>query len=110
MPTFQYEAMNAAGQEVKAEIEANTSDEAITRIRSQGYFSDQGTGKVGQERQKGGGGGGGDPSAGARHWPKKKKGGGRSRSVLGGYRPRRLPSSRGSFRLCKMPACRFCAP
>ncbi len=38
MPTYQYEAMNAAGQEVKAEIEATTSDEAISRIRSQGYF------------------------------------------------------------------------
>lgn len=38
MGTFQYEAMNAAGQEVKAEIEAGNSDEAITKIRSQGYF------------------------------------------------------------------------
>ena len=38
MPTFQYEAMNAAGQAVKAEVDANTSDEAITKIRGQGYF------------------------------------------------------------------------
>lgn len=38
MPTFQYEAMNAAGQEVKAEIDAGSPDEAITKIRSQGYF------------------------------------------------------------------------
>jgi len=38
MPTFVYEAMNAAGQEVKAEIEAATSDEAIGKIRQQGYF------------------------------------------------------------------------
>lgn len=38
MPTFAYEAMNAAGQEVKAEIEAGTADEAISKIRSQGYF------------------------------------------------------------------------
>jgi type IV pilus assembly protein PilC len=38
MGTFQYEAMNAAGQEVKAEVDANTADEAITKIRSQGYF------------------------------------------------------------------------
>jgi len=38
MPTFQYEAMNAAGQEVKAEIDAGTADEAIVKIRSQGYF------------------------------------------------------------------------
>jgi len=38
MPTFAYEAMNAAGQEVKAEIDAGTADEAISKIRSQGYF------------------------------------------------------------------------
>jgi type IV pilus assembly protein PilC len=38
MPTFQYEAMNAAGQEVKAEIDAGTPDEAIAKIRTQGYF------------------------------------------------------------------------
>src|SRR3954469_5838495 len=38
MPTFQYEAMNAAGQEVKAEIEASTADDAIAKIRTQGYF------------------------------------------------------------------------
>jgi type IV pilus assembly protein PilC len=38
MATFQYEAMNAAGQEVKAEIEAGTADEAIAKIRTQGYF------------------------------------------------------------------------
>ncbi len=38
MATFQYEAMNEAGQEVKAEIEAGTADEAIAKIRTQGYF------------------------------------------------------------------------
>jgi len=38
MPTFQYEAMNAAGQPVQAEIDALTSDEAITKIRGQGHF------------------------------------------------------------------------
>ena len=47
MPTFQYEAMNAAGQEVKDEIEAPSSEEAITKIRGLGYFPT----KV---RQKGG--------------------------------------------------------
>ena len=36
--TFQYEAMNSAGQEVKADIEANSADEAIAKIRTQGYF------------------------------------------------------------------------
>ena len=38
MPIFQYEAMNAAGQEIKKEIEAGSADEAITKIRSEGYF------------------------------------------------------------------------
>jgi type IV pilus assembly protein PilC len=38
MATFQYEAMNAAGQEVKAEIEAGSFDEATVKIRQQGYF------------------------------------------------------------------------
>lgn len=48
MPKFQYEAMNASGQEVKDEVEAPTSEEAIAKIRSLGYFPT----KV---RQKGGG-------------------------------------------------------
>ena len=47
MGTFQYEAMNAAGQEVKDEVEATNSEDAITKIRNLGYFPT----KV---RQKGG--------------------------------------------------------
>ena len=38
MPVFQYEALNAAGQSVKSEVDAQSSDEAISKIRSQGYF------------------------------------------------------------------------
>ncbi len=38
MPTFAYEAMNSSGQEVKEEIEATSSDEAIVKIRAKGYF------------------------------------------------------------------------
>ena len=38
MPKFQYEAMSASGQEVKDEVEAPTSEEAIAKIRSLGYF------------------------------------------------------------------------
>ena len=38
MPVFQFEAMNNAGEEVKDEIEAATSEEAISKIRSLGYF------------------------------------------------------------------------
>ncbi|MFQ5429032.1 MAG: type II secretion system F family protein [Phycisphaerae bacterium] len=47
MPKFQFEAMNAAGQEVKDEVDAPNSEEAIAKIRAQGYFPT----KV---RQKGG--------------------------------------------------------
>lgn len=38
MPTFAYEAMNQAGQAVKAEIEAASSEDALTKIRGLGYF------------------------------------------------------------------------
>jgi type IV pilus assembly protein PilC len=38
MATFAYEAMNSSGQEVKDEVEANDSSEAITKIRAKGYF------------------------------------------------------------------------
>lgn len=82
MPTFQYEAMNAAGQEVKAEIEALTSDEAISRIRSQGYFPT----KVREKSLKKGKKGAPDPSV-AATGPRKKAGG--CPLVLGGYHPRR---------------------
>jgi len=38
MPIFQYEAMDASGQEIKAEIEAADSAEAVSKIRAMGYF------------------------------------------------------------------------
>ena len=38
MPTFQYEALNDAGKPHKGTINAANHDEAIARIRSQGYF------------------------------------------------------------------------
>jgi len=38
MPTYAYVAMNSSGQEVKEEVDANTADEAIAKIRSKGYF------------------------------------------------------------------------
>ena len=38
MANFHYEAMNAAGQTVKAEIEAASAAEALTKIRTTGYF------------------------------------------------------------------------
>jgi type IV pilus assembly protein PilC len=38
MPTFAYEALNAAGKPQKGTIEAATTDEAIQRIKGQGFF------------------------------------------------------------------------
>ena len=38
MATFAYEAMNQAGQEVKDEIEAVSTEDALTKIRNLGYF------------------------------------------------------------------------
>lgn len=38
MPTYAFEAMNSSGQEVKDEIEASDSADAISKIRAKGYF------------------------------------------------------------------------
>ena len=38
MATFQYEALDGKGQEVKAEIEALNNKEAVSKIRNMGYF------------------------------------------------------------------------
>ena len=38
MPTFVYEAMNPAGQEVKDELEALSNEDALAKIRNLGYF------------------------------------------------------------------------
>jgi len=57
MPKFQYEAMNAAGQEVKDEIDAPSSEEAIAKIRAQGYFPTKVRQKGGQKKAAGAGAG-----------------------------------------------------
>jgi type IV pilus assembly protein PilC len=38
MPTYQFEAMDATGQEIKDEIEANSEEEAQATIRQMGFF------------------------------------------------------------------------
>ncbi len=38
MPVFKYEALNTSGQDVKAEIEAPTKEEAVSKIRALNYF------------------------------------------------------------------------
>ena len=41
MPTFQYEAMDARGQEVRAEVDAGSQEEAVAKIRQMGHFPTQ---------------------------------------------------------------------
>ena len=67
MAIFQYEAMNAAGQEVKAEIDATTADEAIAKIRTQGYFPTKVKEKAAKKAK-----GGGAAAAATGSAPKKK--------------------------------------
>lgn len=50
MPTFAFEAMNSSGQEVKDEIEAASSEEAIAKIRAKGYFPTRVKEKAGKKR------------------------------------------------------------
>jgi len=50
MPLFQYEAMDASGQEVKAEMEAADSTEAVSKIRAMGYFPTKVKEKGGRKR------------------------------------------------------------
>ncbi len=38
MPTYQFEAMDATGQEIRDEVEAPTQEEAQATIRQMGYF------------------------------------------------------------------------
>jgi type IV pilus assembly protein PilC len=53
MPVYTYEAMNASGQEVKEEIEAANSQEAIAKIRAKGYFPTKVREKAGKKKPKG---------------------------------------------------------
>jgi type IV pilus assembly protein PilC len=52
MPTFHYEAMNAQGQEVKDVVEALSTEEAISKIRNQGFFPTKIKEKGGKKRDR----------------------------------------------------------
>ena len=81
MPTFQFEALNDSGKPQKGTINAANSDEALARIKSQGFFPtsirEQ---KVKKGSGKGGAGGG----------PGKKKGGGNISINIGGVSQKHL--------------------
>ncbi|WP_428937563.1 type II secretion system F family protein [Fontivita pretiosa] len=50
MPIYAFEAMNSSGQEVKDEIEASSSEEAIAKIRSRGFFPTKVREKAGKKK------------------------------------------------------------
>ncbi|HEY8665279.1 MAG TPA: type II secretion system F family protein [Tepidisphaeraceae bacterium] len=52
MPTYAFQAMNASGQEVKDEVEATSSEEAISKIRGKGYFPTKVREKTGKKKVK----------------------------------------------------------
>ncbi len=68
MAKYAYEAMNQAGQQVKDEIEAGSSEDALARIRNLGYFPTRIREKGGKAKTAGG---------------KKRKGGGFSIGGVG---------------------------
>ena len=53
MPTFQFEAMDAAGQEIRDVIEAETEDDAQVTIRKMGYFVTKISVKKSREKAEG---------------------------------------------------------
>ena len=56
MPKFVYEAMNQTGQEVKDEIEAQSTEDALAKIRTLGYYPTKLRQKGGKKRAKAEGG------------------------------------------------------
>ncbi|HEY7089142.1 MAG TPA: type II secretion system F family protein [Tepidisphaeraceae bacterium] len=50
MATYAFEAMNSSGQEVKDEIEAASSEEAIAKIRGKGFFPTKVREKAGKKK------------------------------------------------------------
>jgi type IV pilus assembly protein PilC len=73
MPTYQFEALNDAGKPQKGTINAASSDEAIARIRSQGFFPT--SVREQKTKKKSSSGPANAAPAGAASAPKKKKGG-----------------------------------
>src|SRR5205814_3796995 len=69
MPTYAYVAMNSSGQEVKEEVDANTADEAIAKIRSKGYFPTKVKEKAAKKTKKKSGGGEEAPTAAKKKMP-----------------------------------------
>ena len=99
MPTFQYEAMNQAGQEVKDEIDAQSAEDAIAKIRSHGLLPHQGPGEGRQEGRQAGK--AAPPAAGAK---KKKAVGGHRQGQDQGAHPVHPPALHAAGRRPADPA------
>lgn len=82
MATFMYEALNAAGKPQKGTIEAGSTEEAIQRIKGQGYFPTSVREQKGKKAQ-----GGGDGEAVDAKKTKKKK---ELSFTIGGVKPKQL--------------------
>ncbi len=82
MATYTYQALNASGKTQKGTVEAASSEEAIQRIKSQGYFPT--SVQVQKEKKSASKGAKGEKTA---KPVKKKKGGGFS---IGGVKPKHL--------------------
>src|SRR4051812_594476 len=81
MPTYAYVAMNSSGQEVKEEIDAQSADDAIAKIRSKGYFPTKVKEKAAKKAKKGKKGGEEAPVAAKKKMPLSIGGGPRKQLV-----------------------------
>jgi len=94
MPTYQFEAMDASGQEIKDVIEAANEEEAQVTIRQMGYYVT----KIAVKKQRKGAA------------KKGATGGGKGKTfVMGGVKTMTWSRSRVSFQFCRTPVCRFSA-
>ena len=84
MTTYTYQALNASGKTQKGTVEAGSSEEAIQRIKAQGYFPTS----VQPQKGKKGKATRGDAEEAASKKKKKKKGGGGI--SIGGVKPKHL--------------------
>ncbi len=85
MATYAFEAMNSSGQEVKDEVDAASSEEAIAKIRQKGFFPTKVREKAAKKKVG------------------KKKGGGEEKSATGGG-TRKMPFSFGKVKTKQLTA------
>ena len=104
MPTFQYEAMDNTGLEVKDTIDAASEQEAQSRIREKGFFVTKITEKGRAKKTKADGKTKGDGKTRRKRPPRKRR---PSRSAASAGRS--CVRSLVSCRRCRTPACRSCA-